>query len=305
MDASTWQLLISLVSIIIIVFLFLHYSRNYAKQSKVSTDILYISGYAVMIIVGLVVIVCLNSYDHKSIMDYITFGSTLSSLIMSVVAIIFTITQGKDGREQLGKITQATEDLKKTAEQLVEFKAIASVLADSMADLDENVGRILNKSNDIDQKIENMNTRISERNISVPEKTGNNDNRDKVVSEFLECGSFTGTLSLLACCYCKENNNGKMNIDTLASKIGYCDSSYAYAYIVASSALGVVNVNKTDSVIKVDYVDEKVKTIGEKFVKDFILREDNKDMCDEFLEHYNNVRKMFGLDEMTIDALKK
>lgn len=96
-----------------------------------------------------------------------------------------------------------------------------------------------------------------------------------------------------------------MNIDTLASKIGYCDSSYAYAYIVASSALGVVNVNKTDSVIKVDYVDEKVKTIGEKFVKDFILREDNNDMCDEFLEHYNNVRKMFGLDEMTIDALKK
>lgn len=305
MDASTWQLLISLVSIIIIVFLFLRYSRNYAKQSKVSTDILYISGYAVMIIVGLVVTVCLNSYDCKSIMDYITFGSTLSSLIMSVVAIIFTITQGKDGREQLGKITQATEDLKKTAEQLVEFKAIASVLADSMADLDENVGKILNKSDDIDQKIENMNTRISERNISVPEKTGNNDNRDKVVSEFLECGSFTGTLSLLACCYCKENNNGKMNIDTLASKIGYCDSSYAYAYIVASSALGVVNVNKTDSVIKVDYVDEKVKNIGEKFVKDFILREDNNNMCDEFLEHYNNVRKMFGLDEMTIDALKK
>lgn len=305
MDASTWQLLISLVSIIIIVFLFLRYSRNYAKQSKVSTDILYISGYAVMIIVGLVVTVCLNSYDCKSIMDYITFGSTLSSLIMSVVAIIFTITQGKDGREQLGKITQATEDLKKTAEELIEFKAIASVLSDSIADLDENVNLILNKSCSIDNKIDKMSVQTSERNISVPGNKVNSDSRDKVVKEFLECGSFTGTLSLLACCYCKENDNSKMNIDALASKIGYCDSPYVYGYIVASSALGVVNVNKTDSVIKVDYVDENIKTIGEKFVKDFILREDNNDMCDEFLEHYNNVRKMFGLDEMTIDALKK
>lgn len=90
---STAQLLICLAALVWIVWLFLKYGSKHVGSAATKVHTLYISGIGTLIILELVVYICIKaSVDKQTIMETVAFGATLSSLIMSVLAIIFTIT---------------------------------------------------------------------------------------------------------------------------------------------------------------------------------------------------------------------
>lgn len=125
------KLALPLLCIFGIVWLFLHYSKNFQAE-KPRANLLYICGYGLLLIIELIVYISLNNFQSSDIINTVSFGATLSSLIMSVVAIIFTIVSGKHGEEQLGKITQATTELQQTARSLTEFNALADTIIGSL-----------------------------------------------------------------------------------------------------------------------------------------------------------------------------
>lgn len=63
----------------------------------------YISGLLIFIIIELITYVCVNNNNTDQIVDYISFASTISSLFLSVVAIIYAIVSNNQGEAQYQK----------------------------------------------------------------------------------------------------------------------------------------------------------------------------------------------------------
>ena len=95
-NTQTVQLICMLVCVAVVVCFYIRqYSRGADIQDKDGKlqmlHTFYISGILVFIIVELVTGLCMGNAHHSDILSYVSFAATLSSLIMSVVAIIFTI----------------------------------------------------------------------------------------------------------------------------------------------------------------------------------------------------------------------
>lgn len=60
----------------------------------------YISGLLIFIIIELITYVCVNNDNTDQIVGYISFASTISSLFLSVVAIIYAIVSNNQGEAQ-------------------------------------------------------------------------------------------------------------------------------------------------------------------------------------------------------------
>lgn len=286
MSINFWSLLVSISGLIIIIWLFLHYSKKKNDEnSNNGKDTLYICGYAVLIILELIVYVCMSNYHRDDIIATISFGATLSSLIMSVVAIIYTIVAGKDGREQLGRITQATEELKRTSSELTEFKAISIAISDSLTEFEQKLGYIYSGIHTLEDKVENGFSRLS-GSTEGSQLAHNKDN----IEIFINNGSMTGAMALLACCL-SESTGKKLELSNI---VGEDSMEYCYGYIIAASAAGYIQFENDWPNISVTAVPKELQPTIEKLFELKIGngREPNQEMQ---LKAYNHVRAFYGI----------
>lgn len=292
---STLQLGISLLCLVIIVWLFLHYSKNFKDgNNKQHKDILYISGYGVLIILELIVYVCLGNVEHDNIVDTIAFGATLSSLIMSVVAIIFTIVSGKDGREQLGKITQATNELKETAKSLTEFNAIAIALSDRITEIDAKLGIIKEETTQIHKNFDN---RLASE---MREKSSYNTQNGVDVELFINGGSIFGAQILLIC---SLSYFTKKKVDFALLPEGFVQD-YCYGYLIASAAIGIIDLSGEWPNITVEHINSRVMEQCKAFLIDAIKTRSNSKGKESLLIVVNEILKAYDQQEITDEDLK-
>ena len=137
MEEAFWnsdilKLIAVLLAIVVIVFLFLKY-KSPEQNSKV--HLYYISGLGVFIILELVTYICINNDNTTEIVNYISFASTLSSLLLSVVAIIYAIVSNNKGDVQYLKIDNASDRISMSVEKF-------SLMSEKLT---ENVNSILYK----------------------------------------------------------------------------------------------------------------------------------------------------------------
>ena len=216
---SILKLAIPLICITAIVWLFLAYSKP-TEEKKANVHVRYILGYAVLIIIALVDYICIGNGNCESLIDMISFGATLSSLIMSVLAIIYTLTSESRADEQLTQIKVANHKLSQTAEKLGEFRTIAESIHSRLDKLEGNI-----------------NTRLSDflDNTSRPTATAS----DNVTKEFVENGSPMGLVVLLACCYSSKTGK-EYDFDQMGHY--FTDFRlYARAYMICAQAIGVLS----------------------------------------------------------------
>lgn len=105
-NSGILTLSVVLLAIIAIIFLFLKYRQN---DGKCKVHMYYISGLLIFIIIELITYVCVNNNNTDQIVDYISFASTISSLFLSVVAIIYAIVSNNQGEAQYQKIDGASD----------------------------------------------------------------------------------------------------------------------------------------------------------------------------------------------------
>lgn len=132
------KLFLSLLSLTVIIICLSNRLKE-LQDSKV--HIYYITSIAAILIVCSATYICTESLDSKAIFEYISFASTISSLIMSVVAIIFTIVLSKDGYEQNVKLKDALDTLQRT---ISDFESKSSKL-DEIAEKLEGVRQQVNE----------------------------------------------------------------------------------------------------------------------------------------------------------------
>lgn len=286
MESTPWNLIVSMVAIVAIVWLFLHYSRSFGNESP-KAKILYISGYAVLIIVELVVYICMNSYQKDDIVGSISFGATLSSLIMSVVAIIFTIVSGKDGKEQLGRITQATSDLQETASTLTSFTAIAD-------HIDDQLELLFGKIQALEQQAANTNAKLdrwTKKDNKLTEHKAAEELPEEILDQFIASVSPLGLLSLIVFALSKENDK-EIDFDQFGEMFEKDNRDYVYGFAMACSSMGLAHFKGKWPKLTANYIQKDVLTKAEARWQSLVDSEkgDNKQYI---TINYNAVRTYF------------
>ena len=335
MDSDNSSIIISAISflsIIAIVWLFLHYSKNYEKE-KPKARILYISGYLILIIIGLIEYICLGTSGNKdNIINYISFGSTLSSLILSVVAIIFTIVSGRSNEEQLGKISQATKELQITASSIDKFREISEKLNLRLDDIHNELCVIHRESKEIHRGIDDINTKQSintflstkdlksEIEKEIVKKETNLDKESNEITEtahstksnhYLEIDlenfylsiSYSGAFMLLACVYSKKSNK-PFNTDKMGRWFQGDNLAYMLGFLIATSAIGLVKYEGTLPNVSVTEDEDEMELRASIIISVCIKNTDDKKFRDEQLSGFNELRSYFDLPPVPLKAKK-
>lgn len=317
--SPSFNLLSILVAIVAIVFIGLKYGTS-LKDKRLHLG--YICGICIFLIVELATYICIQSDHSLEIVSYISFASTLSSLILSVVAIIYAIVSNNKGEVQYGKIDTASS---KITDSVSEFskksEELTQGLSDVLTKLDEvknisietrdNVSQMnragLNNPKDsqsdikqslssdqvdntITDEVEKEDGIDVEKQVVEAKNQASQDTIDRVVSGFVNMGSFVGNLSLLACVYSHDVNK-PFNASDIFPPSSQDTNMYIFGYIIASTALGVVTAQNINGKFQVINYYDRVKSLLEDNISAYISNTNdpsqpyNKEAY-EFMRHY-------------------
>lgn len=300
-NSQFFHLVSMLLCILIIVCVFVRY---YKSNQEVLSDrkiqilhTLYISGILIFIIIELVTAVCVNNSRHAEIMSFVSFAATLSSLIMSIVAIIFTIVSSRQGEEQYKKIDNAsdkvTDALGKFTEKTKDLDSSVSIFQSRSESLTEQMTVILSKLG----TIESITMEVKEQ-LPYQMKEGKNegfvgDDPSKVdiqqlVNRIVSVGSYVGNLALYACVLSKEKARS-FNVSEI-TKISD-NVPYMYGYIILATAIGIIDTKPVNN--------RQIEVIG--YYKGL------KELLDTALQHFinNSDIKERVIHEESLDLIKR
>ena len=127
----TLQLFFCLVAIVCIAWLVMKYLTPKCKESEAKSNvhIYYLVGIGSLLIIELVTYILTGVGEvSRVILDQISFASTISSILLSVIAIIYSIVSGSNGAnlyvkteevsKQIGETLSDLRDLSTTVEKL-------------------------------------------------------------------------------------------------------------------------------------------------------------------------------------------
>ena len=225
-----------------------------------------------------------NNTDQ--IVDYISFASTISSLFLSVVAIIYAIVSNNQGEAQYQKIDGASDRISISVDKF-------SLMSESLSGSIDSILSKLDEIKVISSETKNAVSQNSQKRIdsdSAPVEIDEKDHKlmQMLVKRYVNVGSFYGNIVLLACIL---SNETKLRFKT--SDIIPGSSDYLYGYIIASTALGVVTTHVDDNYIIVDSVSPfLLKEMLLKDIKEYIEKSESGQK--EFNENiFEKVKKLF------------
>ena len=279
LNSDLLKLFVVLLAIIAIVFLFLKFRKD---DEHPKTHMYYISGLCIFIVLELVTYICVNNDNATEIVSYISFASTISSLFLSVVAIIYAIVSNNKGEAQYQKIDRASDRISNSVDMF-------SVLSEGLSG---NINSILAKLDEI--KIISNETKNAISNASQPNPNvlKGSINISELFENYIKYGSYSGNLALLACCYSYEKNKPFNTLDAFGT-----NSSYSYGYIIASSVFGIISTHAYNDFVTVNGINfNNMKDLLKKQIDEYISLSapENKEYN---VTVYENIKRFFGVNE--------
>ncbi len=279
-----------------------HYFHNNSQGQDEKLRLLntlYISGILTFIIIELVTAICMDNTRHADILSFVSFAATLSSLILSVVAIIFTIVSGNRGETQYQKLDNVSEEVKNSLKRFTEktntFDASIDRFKTVADNLSGQIHEIYEKLSGIEPSIFEMRDQImSSANTNRDNKTKDGDTDgsfESRVATFISHGSFSGNLALYACVLSKEKNRPFMMSQIRESED---DEAYKFGYIIASSSMGTITTHVFGQrSIQVSYTYPGLKEMLEQALKLFIDNTDEPNSKQSNINQINSIKKVF------------
>lgn len=278
-NSGILTLSVVLLAIIAIIFLFLKYRQN---DGKCKVHMYYISGLLIFIIIELITYVCVNNNNTDQIVDYISFASTISSLFLSVVAIIYAIVSNNQGEAQYQKIDGASDRISMSVDK---FSLMSENLSGS-------IDSILSKLDEIKVISDETRQTVSQNYQSHTGSSIDPNAVLQIIDGYINNGSYYGNLSLLACVYSHENKR-----PFFSSEIIPTDSEYALGYIISSSSLGVINVFVDDK--RCITVNSVLSIIKEKLIHaiETFIEKSSPEYKSENQELYEKLKQKFNVQK--------
>ena len=206
----------------------------------------YIAG-----ILGFAIIMLLTARfgePNNAIFEYLSFGSTITSLVLSILAIFVTVQSSSDLYKQFARIDNVTDTIKSVSEQI---EGTLDKIKDAEKDLSKASQNISYKMENIveciDEKIrthikasEDNLTKIFNAPINNNDPVNNNidiqnENQKQYIQNFIQTTSANGLLILYACALSVENEK----IFEI-SELFKGNEEYTFGYMIASISAGLV-----------------------------------------------------------------
>ena len=269
---QTIQLLIVLAAIVAVAGLVMKYltRQGAGTDNKSNIHVYYLVGIGSLLLIELVTYILTREEPASSaIFDQISFASTISSILLSVIAIIYSIVSGSNGAnlyvkteevsKQIGETLSGLKALGTTVETTVEkLEKIPDDIEKHLWELKEQMQRMEEISQQTSQQLNQEVTpkidRLSKEvgglvnggdSSGARDLKGPSKERETFFKNYISQSSFYGLLVLLGCCYAGKKKE-KIDLKEMTSKIFGEESIprlwYLLGYAIASNALGILNV---------------------------------------------------------------
>jgi hypothetical protein len=222
-------------------------------------DIHYRYNMSYLLLICLLAIIVLITVKWGSIPDLselISFGLTLTSLFLSLIAIVFSIYSNVGFSKNVSDLQETSSRISQTADKL----------QTATIGMEEKVERMPTLIEGLEQSFksrhEEVMSRLSERKESLTENPSSSPEIERsFVEKFLSLSSYSGLKILYAC---KLAADYKIPFKLEVLKI---EKNYAYGFLVASTASGLVGYTVKEDVFCITQINEDVKSCIENETK--------------------------------------
>lgn len=274
------QLIIVCVAFFAIALCFL---RSKLDEKNQTIHLLYISGILTFLIIELLSYICVKSdADGKTITSYVSFAATLSSLILSIVAIIYSIVTNNKGDNVYAKIEQGVGDLRNSAG---EISSITDTLYDKLSTFERYLNQIEHLSEDTNSTVKEMKSSAAGHKFT---DDGQQVSIDEVLHQMVQVGSIYGNAALLACCYAYKADK-PFDINTVFKT----DSEYIYGYLICASTLLFVDINIEGTTVRVKKINPNMEDYLKQFFKD--KSAENIELIKTIQRHFGTINDVFWM----------
>ena len=243
------QTLIIAICITVIIITYLRRQQVKPDSCKVCIDgngekrrklhLIYMSSIASGIIILLYTYITVNSTDYNNINSYFTFASTIVSIVLAIVTIVYSISTSEATTNSIGSIEKTTDTVNKAAQDVrdasLSYSKSAASLDKHIDDIIDAIKRIEHHTATTAATLLNANKINDEKDLDA-EKLIFGD----FIERYLTRGSVNGGAALYACFKSYKKHN-IFHLDILSDDKE--QQKYLVGYIISSAAIGLINVN--------------------------------------------------------------
>ena len=326
---ATLQLACCLIAIVAIAWLVMKYLTSKCSATDRESEgkrchihLCYLVGIGALLLIELVSFILTHTGEFSRIIfDQISLAATISSILLSVVAIIYSIVSGTNGAnlyvkteevsKQIGETLSDLRDLSTTVEKL---EKIPDDIEKHLRELKEQMQRMEEISKQTSQQLNQEVTPKIDRLLSKEvgglvnggDSSGARDlkdpskERETIFRHYISQSSFYGGLVLLGCCYAGKKK-GKIDLKEMTSKILGEESIsilwYLLGYAIASSALGILDVEFEEEKMEL-----RVKEVYS--LKGFDLEKESLDFLNEGIGDEGLPKEFKSIREQQVKSVK-
>lgn len=317
MERSVILTLIGCTTLIAIVAIICDYYNS--KRIQTSTEnlltqkIIKLHRNYIIGVLGFAIIMVISSKyggSNNNIFDYLSFGSTITSLVLSVLAIFVTVQSSSDLYKQFTRIDNATETIasisKKLDGTLDKISEVGKELSSTSNLITNQVDNIISRFDEkLKERMQETEDKLSEQinslGITETNKHEQEENEDVIEfinnlkTRFLNSISATGTLVIYACILSRNKNKDFMLTDFFKN-----NEQYVYGFLISTISIGLLETG-IDENYKINctfskYEQDEVIDCLEKLVIRF---------GQDFLNQINTINRYFGINELAVDLKSK
>lgn len=279
----TVQLFLFLGAIVSLAWLVMKYLTQQGSEAgkKPSIHLYYLIGIGSLLLIELVTYILTGVGDvSRVIFDQISFASTISSILLSVIAIIYSIVSGSNGAnlyvktEEVSKqIGETLSDLRNLSTTVEKLEKIPDDIEKHLRELKEQMQRMEEiserTSRQLDREVASRIKKLSEDFDAWASKGGSHagtkdskyagEDREEFFKDYILQGSILNAWILLGCCYAHTSSRPIVLAEMIKLLFGeevVFLSGYLLGHVMVASQLGILEVdrNKDWTAFKVMYI---------------------------------------------------
>lgn len=265
----------------------------------------YISGF-----LGFAIIMLLTAQyggPKNAIFEYLSFGSTITSLVLSILAIFVTVQSSSDLYKQFTRIDNATDTINNVSNQidstLGTLKAVESDLQETSKGISNQLDHIIEQIDErLQKRMKETEGNISRQLDAAMNKSSENKTQQTVQSTteglenfktgFKNLTSASGLLGLYACALSFEES--KM---FEMSNLFKGNEAYTFGFLISSYSSGIILFNN-------DSTNNQIRCTGSIFTSTElyeVIKERVKQFGIDYLNKINEINAFFGIAPLIMD----
>ena len=194
----------------------------------------------------------------KEIFNYLSFASTITSFVLSILAIFVTVQSSSDLYKQFARIEDATTTIKSLSDTIekdlpniskvgTDIQNTSRALSAKLTTVVLQIEKIVkNRMAETENKIINILDSSNKGSEHIAESIDSDEVLEMLKNYFLASTSLNGLLAIYACSLSKDNNKKEFEL----SKLFEGNEAYIYGFLIATVSSQFIQLTDDTKTIK-------------------------------------------------------